>query len=189
MNYSADIDKNNLDEEAITIPSIFDAFAIKEAEASERWDALKDKLKVVQADVSLKIRGMSIEQINFDFNLQLIKLTEEVFKQLVYIHPEVIEVYNKIAEARYETRMYSAAKQSIQEKAARLDNLTKLHGQGYFMKIEGRPYRKIGFDTILDKSKLSTISRLNSNMEQKITKSTKTPKNLKSNNITKRIRA
>jgi hypothetical protein len=178
MKYDAGIDKHNLDNEAVAVPALFDMFSSKEAEASELWDALKDKMKVLQADVSLKIRGMKLEDINSMFNLELPKVTEEVFKQLVFIHPEVIKLYNEIAEARYQAKMYASARKSIEEKAARLDNLAKLHGQGYFMKIEGRPFKKVAADTILEKAKSATIERL-AKKERSITETPHVKKTLK----------
>jgi hypothetical protein len=167
MIYDTNIDKNNLDEEAIYTPGAFDVFSIKESEASEQWDALKDKMKVLQADVALEIRGWSIDQINSFFQLEIMKVTEEVYKQLVFIHPAVIQLYNEIGEARYNTKMYATARKSLEEKAAGLDRLVKLHGQGYFMKVEGRPYKKMEVESILSRVKKTIIQRLKAEKAQK----------------------
>jgi hypothetical protein len=160
MQYDVSVDKYNLDEESLHIPAAFDMFQTKESEASEQWDTLKDKMRVVQADVSLEIRGWPLEKINSFYGKELTKLTEEVYKQLVFIHPEVISLYNEIAIARNNTLIFQAARKAIEKKAEALDRLSKLHGQGYFMKIEGRPYKKFSYDAVLDQAKRTIIKRL-----------------------------
>jgi hypothetical protein len=159
MKYDVSIDKNNLDEESIHLPALFDMFSTKESEASEELDLQRDRLKVIEADVALDIRGWPIQEINIFFDLDLPKLTEEVYKQLVQIHPDTIRVKNKIAEARYELKIYSAARKSIEAKAAALDRLAKLHGQGYFMKVEGRPYKTFSADAVLKRVKRAVLDR------------------------------
>lgn len=160
MEYDAGIDKNNLDEEAIHLSADFDAFSTKEAEWSAQWDDAKDQMKVLQADVALEIRSWTIEKINSFFRYELTKLTEEVYKQLVFSHPKVIELYNDIANIRTNVLLYQAARKSIEQKAARMDMLAKLHGQGYFMKVEGRAYKRIPADNTLELAKKTIIKRL-----------------------------
>lgn len=159
MEYDPSIDKNNLDEESITVPGDFDVLSRAEAEASQLWDALKDKMKVLQADIELDLRGWELARINSYFGKSIPKLTESVYKSLVMIHPEVLSLYQEIEQARYETKVYEAARKSMERKAEGLDRLAKLHGQGYFMKIEGRPYKKLGIDATLDRVKRTIIKR------------------------------
>lgn len=160
MLYDVGVDINNLDEESVYLPAAFDAFQSKESEVSAEWDALKDQMKVLQADVSLEIRGWEIERINSFFQLNLNKLTEEVYKQLVFIHPAVIDLYRRIEEIRRDVLIYQAARKSIERKAESLDRLARLHGQGYFMKVEARPYKKMALDPIIEKLKSTIIRRL-----------------------------
>jgi hypothetical protein len=159
MEYDPSIDKDNLDEESVYVPATFDVFSRKEAEASQYWDSLKDKMKVLQADIELEIRGWPIEKINSFFQKGIPKLTESVYKSLVLIHPEVIELYQEIEQARYDVKMYEAARKSIERKAEGLDRLAKLHGQGYFMKVEGRAYVKKGIDATLERVKKTIMRR------------------------------
>lgn len=173
MDYDPNIDKDNLDEESIYVPGTFDVFSRKEAEASQHWDSLKDKMKVLQADVELDIRGWELERINSFFQKDLQKLTESVYKSLVLIHPEVISLYQEIEEARYETRMYEAARKSIERKAEGLDRLAKLHGQGYFMKVEGRAYKKQGVDATLERVKKTIMRRMSASAPSLPTENTK----------------
>jgi hypothetical protein len=154
------VDKNNLDEETIQIPGWYGNVVEKEARASDRWDALKDQLSVLKADIGLVIRGWDIVKINLFFNLQLTKLTETAYTNLVYIHPEIIDLYNKIAQARHETLLYRAATRSFTKKADMLKELAKLYSQGYFMKIEGKAYEMPKVDLLVEKLKEQTVKRI-----------------------------
>jgi len=159
MEYDASIDPNNLDEESVYVPGAFDVFSRAEAEASQKWDSLKDKMKIIQADIELDLRGWPLERINSFFQKSIDKLTESVYKSLVLVHPEVIELYQETEQARYETKIYEAARKSIERKAEGLDRLARLHGQGYFMKIEGRPYKKFEVDAVLERVKRTIMRR------------------------------
>lgn len=167
MQYDIEIDKNNLDEEAIYIPAAFDAFQMKEAEAQEDLELLRDRLKVLQADISLEIRGWTIEKINSFFGYNLTSLKEEVYKQLVFVHPKVIDLYNQIANTRRDLFIYQAARKSIEKKSSNMELLGRLHGQGYFIRVEGRSYKKLALDTMIDKLKRQTIQRLKEEEIQK----------------------
>lgn len=151
MEYDAGIDKDNLDEESVYVPAMFDVMAIKEAEAVQKLNALLDKMKILQADIDLDIRGWEIEKINAYFKKDIGKVTETVYRDLLLIHPEVMDLYQEIEQARYESKIYEAARKSIEKKADSLDRLSRLHGQGYFMKIEGREYKKMGVNSVLER--------------------------------------
>jgi len=156
-----EIDKNNLDEEAIQAPQLFDEFSRRLGEAKPRVDNLKDALKVVMADVNLEIRGWSLERINQFFKLQLPKVTEDVFKNLVFIHPNVIQLHEEIAKARRDAGIYEGAKDSMDKKTFMLSLLKDLHGQGYFAKIEGGPaFRKISIDLAIEEMTSMIAARI-----------------------------
>src|SRR4030042_5591378 len=109
MQYSVDIDLNNLDEESIRYPALFDLFQREEAKWSAKWDDLKDKLSVLKADVNLLVRGWDVKEMNSFFGIKIDKATEDVYKQLSLIHPEVISLMNEIIDARYHLKIYEAA--------------------------------------------------------------------------------
>jgi hypothetical protein len=156
-----EIDKNNLDEEAIQAPQLFDEFSRRLGEAKPRVDNLKDALKVVMADVNLDIRGWPLERINKFFKLQLPKVTEDVYKNLVFIHPKVIQLHEEIAQARRDAGIYEGAKDSMDKKTFMLCLLKDLHGQGYFAKIEGGPaFRKISIDLAIEEMKSMIAARI-----------------------------
>jgi len=176
-----EVDKNNLDEEAVQSPSLFDEFARREAPAKTKYETLKDLQKVVMADVSLEIRGWKTEEINKFFKLELTKVTEDVYKQLVLIHPKVVKLYEEIAEARNEYNIYSAGRESMDKKIFMLSTLKDLHGQGYFAKIEGgSAFRKITMDMKVEDLKEFITERIKREGGVKFTSKTpKTPKRVK----------
>ena len=157
---AAAIDQNNLDSEAIEVCAWFGALSDKESETSARLESLKDQLNVVKADLGLIVRGWTVAQINLTFGLNINKLTEDVYKNLVFIHPEVIKLSNEIDEARRDSLIYKAAVRSIEKKADMLKELAKLYSQGYFMKIEGKEYKSQKMDLVIEKIKEQTIRRI-----------------------------
>ena len=94
------------------------------------------------------------------FGLELTKLTEDVYKNLIYIHPDIISIYNQIAEARHEALMYKSAVKSFEKKGEMLKELAKMYAQGYFMKVEGKEYKEPKIDLLIDKLKIQTITRI-----------------------------
>jgi len=157
---AVNVDRNNLDEEAIRIPGWYGNVVEKEAESADEWDALKDKMSVVKADIGLILRGWSINKINQFFNLELTKLTEGVYTNLIYIHPEVLDLYNRIAEARHKTLLYRAATKSFEKKGDMLKELAKLFAQGYYLKIEGSAYKEAKVNLIVEGLKAKTVERI-----------------------------
>lgn len=163
MDYKSalEIDRNNLDEEAAIAPQLFDEFANRLGPAKSKYETLRDALKILMADVNLEIRGWSIERINQFFQLQLPKATEDVYKNLVLIHPKVINMHEDIAKARREAAIYEQGKDSMDKKIFMLNNLKDLHGQGYFAKIEGgSAFRKINIDMAIDELASAIADRI-----------------------------
>ena len=136
------IDKNHLDEECVTLPTYYDEFHEKEKLAWEVKDHLEEQIPIVKAKVNLELRGWDLDRINEFFNLQLTRITEDVYKQLTRIHPAVIKAFEALAVARAEATTYATARKAIEMKHAALEMLAKLHGQGYFTKIEGKEFKR-----------------------------------------------
>jgi hypothetical protein len=163
MEYSSalEIDRNNLDEEAIQAPQLFDEFSRRLGEAKPKVDNLKDALKIVMAGVNLEIRGWPLDRINQFFNLQLVKVSEDVYKNLVFIHPKVIQLHEEIAKARHAAGVYEGAKDSMDKKTFMLSLLKDLHGQGYYAKIEGgSAFRKISIDLAIEEMTSMIANRI-----------------------------
>lgn len=152
------IDKNNLDEECLVVPAQFDYWATKEVEAANERDILKDQADILKADLDdakakaeLEIRGLSPGEINkiFELNLDVSgSLTVGTINSIILRHPDVIvarQIYrDKCNEFRLkasDAAVFRVGCKSIEKKMIMLDNLAKLHGQGYFSKIEGRKFK------------------------------------------------
>lgn len=142
--YSEDvnIDKNNLDEECVLLPSQYEHWASEEEKHRSNYEILITKRRVVKATVGLGLRGMSLKEINTRFKTKLTKLTEQTYQDLVYIHIDIIAVTKERDEAHSEYAIAKAARQSFEKKKAMLEYLTSLHGQGYFIRVKGQKFKE-----------------------------------------------
>jgi len=136
------IDKNNLDEECVQLPSQYEYWANKEERHRSDYEILITKRRVVKATTSLALRSMSLKEINTKFKTKLVKLTEQAYQDLVYIHIDVIKVTKERDEAHSEYAVAKAARQSFEKKKAMLEYLTSLHGQGYFIRVKGKKFKE-----------------------------------------------
>lgn len=155
------IDRNNLDEETIQLPGWFGYVVEQEAQAAEELAALTDKMKVLQAEIDLMIRSWDIPRINLTFGLSITNLTEATYKNLCLIHPKVIELQNRIIEARHRKSLYFAATRSMEKKGEMLKELSKLYAQGYYMRIEGQEYKMPKIDLMIKQLQAQLIEREN----------------------------
>lgn len=136
------IDKHNLDEECALLPSDYEDWASIEELAKANLDALITKRAVIKAEASLELRGQSLEHINKTYKLNLDKITEQAYKDLVYLHPKVIKITEERDAYANEYHVAKAQRQAIDKRKAMLDYLTAQHGQGYFMRAQGREFKK-----------------------------------------------
>ncbi len=136
------IDKHNLDEECVRNASYFDDWAIKEADALNERDDLKAKIETMKSKVELKLRSMELDDICDLYDLNIPKITENTMKALVETHSEVEELKEDFFKVKNNARTYGVARQSFEQKKSMLEALAKLHGQGYFSRIEGKEYRE-----------------------------------------------
>lgn len=140
--YSVGIDKNDLDRECVETPQDFDSWSRSEIKEQKKKDNLKKKFESVKAEVELELRGMDVKKINAKYKLKLEKKTEAAIQALILLTDEYEEALDNLNSALYEYRMAGVARKSFEMKKSSLDNLVKLHGQGYFAKVEGRDYKK-----------------------------------------------
>ena len=142
------INKYALDDELITLPSLIDKWSSQESNGIKAEDITKhqleimhDRLKRITAEASIELRSWPLEKINNKLGIKLDRLTESVYKDLATLHPSVIDFQKLIWRKQHEfykvkgvrTDM-KTARMSMESKSKSLDNLTKLHGQGYFAK-------------------------------------------------------
>ena len=116
------VDRNALEEECSAAPAFFDY-----------WQTQESNLKVDKENHKAKI-GKEIRQMN-DAELKekhgISKLTEGAFNTLV----ESDSGYQRLKKLHLQAE---ASRKSYEKKLSMLDVLAKLHGQGYFAKIEGK---------------------------------------------------
>ena len=142
------VDKHNLDEECLHLPSQYDHWSSKEEIAFANWQQLITKRAVVKAKVSLYLRGLTLAEINKKFNLKLKNLTEQAYKDLVYLHSDTISITTERDKAHSEFAIAKAARQSLEKKKAMLEYLTSLHGQGYFIRVKGKEFKEHQFGAL-----------------------------------------
>lgn len=119
------IDPDALDVEWLNQPSLFLKYSEACAEARKKLDQAKERLDVVKADLDHRVReDPSV------FGVQ--KVTEAAVSSAVTVHREYRESYKKYIDAKYEFDILSRAVQAFEQRKSALENLVRLHGQGYF---------------------------------------------------------
>ena len=136
MGYLEDIviDKGKLDDECVRFAGVFDVWARVLAEAERGMDVTKDTLKVVEAQVELEFRKLGSDGLVKEYG---VKLTEQAVVVLVIDDHRVRKAKVAYLNAKYAYDVAKQAVRSFDKKSDRLDNLVKLHGQGYFAEIQG----------------------------------------------------
>lgn len=137
MGYEEDlsIDKNNLDEECVHDAGIYDVWARAEAHAKLLFEKAKDRLKVIEAEVELKIRGMEKDELSLKYNIN--SVTDKAVTAIVLTDPKVREAKKDYLQTQHRVSLTETARRSLDKRGSRLDNLIFLHGQGYFGRGKG----------------------------------------------------
>ena len=117
------IDKHNLDEECSEAPAFFNYWLDQELDH-------KTKKENREAELSSKLRRMPEDELIEEFGLK--KLTEGAINAFISTDKSFSIHKTKQVEAEVERRSY-------EKKIALIESIVKLHGQGYFAKVEGRP--------------------------------------------------
>jgi len=117
------IDRNNLEEECASAPAYFDYWQNQEAD-------LKTDKENKEHNLAMAIRQMTDEEIKSKYGFT--KVTEGAVTAIVKSDPEFQRLSRQYRQAE-------ASRKSYEKKITLLDTLAKLHGQGYFSKIEGKP--------------------------------------------------
>ena len=116
------IDRNDLDEECALVTAFFDYWIVKESD-------LKTEKENYEASLELKIRSMSDSEIKESYGLS--KLTESTVSAIIKS--------DKLFQSLKQQHLYAESRRkSYDKKISLLDTLAKLHGQGYFSKIENK---------------------------------------------------
>ena len=117
------IDRNKLEEECSTAPAYFDYWSTQEAD-------LKTDKENLENNLSKEIRQLSEDEAKIKYGLS--KVTEGAITAIIKSDPQLQKLTRQ-------QRYAESARRSYEKKIALLDVLARLHGQGYFSKIEGKP--------------------------------------------------
>ena len=116
------IDRNVLEEECSTAPGFFDYWQNQESD-------LKTKKANREASLGRELRAMSEVELKEKYGFS--KFTDPAINTLIKSDPEYMLLNTQHLQAE-------ASRKSYEKKIDMLDTLAKLHGQGYFAKIEGK---------------------------------------------------
>ena len=116
------IDRNALEEECSTTPAFFDYWINQESN-------LKSKKENKKSELSKSIRQMSESEVKTTYGFS--KVTEGAIESIIESDPTHQSLKSQHTQAE-------ASRKSYEKKISMLETLAKLHGQGYFAKIEGK---------------------------------------------------
>lgn len=122
------IDEHALDKECVRLPSQYRQAAYNAAETNRDIDELKRELKVVDAEVCLRVRK---EPTKYGLD----KITEGALKEMVTLNPKVRELEGKIAALEHKVAMQKALCSALDMKKRSLTNLVELHSAGYHAEV------------------------------------------------------
>lgn len=118
------IDRNNLDQELVEQPELYYRICEQYALAVSHRDQLHDGYKEVQAGLNIRLRRKMEEKGD--------KVTVAGLDAAVASHAKFLEAKAEHAEAAKEAELWVAMKDSFQQRAWVLKDLTQLYISGYF---------------------------------------------------------
>lgn len=119
------INEHHLDRECIQLPSDYLKAANLAADRKRDVDEIKNRLEVVEADLSKEIRSKP-EAYGID------KLTETAISQTILTQPRYQKVLARLQRAKHEADLAQALVWALEHKKRTLTLLVELHGMGYF---------------------------------------------------------
>ena len=122
------LDKTNLDEVALRLPTLYDEWGTQWVNATRERDKIKERLSVVRAQADEEIRK-SPKDFGWDSDKSP---TEAWVAQQIILHDKVKEANEELIEAQYEVNMMSVAKETIEHTRRALEILTDLWKGSYF---------------------------------------------------------
>lgn len=126
------LDKYKLDEEAERLPSEFYDAAKNEEEATSDSDIFKVQLDSMREKVELEVRSMKAEQVNEKYGYSLDKLTEGTISAVVGQDKRVVELREKMNNAKRLAGTYRALRKGFDKKYGMIEVLSYLHNSGWF---------------------------------------------------------
>lgn len=119
------IDEHNLDRECVRLPSDYLKWAHQAAEAKRDVDEIKNRLEVVQAELSKEIR-LKPEDFGLD------KVTEAGIGSTILTLPRYQKGLARLLAAKHKYELLQAVVWALEHKKRTLTLLVELHGMGYF---------------------------------------------------------
>ena len=146
-NYTEDkqVDQNDLDGECCKQSAIFDYWMRLEKFAASEVDELETNLAALKSLIELEVKGLGVKEINKKYKLNLPEsgaITDKIATNIRRQDKRVKEMIAKLNTAKHHYKISYAARMTFQTKKEMLDNLVKLHGQGYFSKVESNGYHE-----------------------------------------------
>jgi len=120
------IDRNALEEECSRAPAFFDYWHTQEAN-------LKTDLENKEAELSKDIRACDESELKAKYGIP--KLTEGAITSVIRSNPQYKTLRRQFLQAEANRKAYD-------KKISLLETMAKLHGQGYFSKIESKKETK-----------------------------------------------
>jgi predicted nucleic acid-binding Zn-ribbon protein len=151
VNESIIIDRNRLEEECASAPAYFDYWQNRESD-------LKTEVENAISKLGLSLRSSNEEELFSKYRIK--KLTEGAISDVIKSDPEISALKRQLLSAESERK-------ACEKKISMLDTLAKLHGQGYFAKIEDKPaVRSFIAESVKAQIKETIKSHLKPSMKQ-----------------------
>lgn len=153
-----DLDPNRLDQEWVEQPGLYHKYALLLAEASQRVAEAKAQLEITEADVEKSVRDNPVM-----FGID--KVTEGAIKIRVALHQRVIDVKDRLIQAKYEEDVAQAAVRTLDHRKKALEDLVQLRLADYFSepRVKGQAREKMA-----TASKNRTDRRVNERLNRKL---------------------
>ena len=152
------IDRDNLDQECVRLPSDYRRWAFLSSEAKRDVAEAKAEVEVVEASLAHKIRSSP-----GNFGIEG-KLTESAIKAVILKSPEYREAQKALNRTQYKADLCQSVVWSLEHKKRSLTNLVALAGLGWFAEVKGT---REGKAAILKEGNDRLNKRLRKNYEQK----------------------
>lgn len=127
MNYEKDmkIDEDALDIEWLEQPSLMLKYIKLQTQLQKEEELAKEKFELLKAELDKKIRSNPEK-------FELAKITDSVVQYTILLQNDYTNANIIYIDAKFENNVAKGAVRAMDIRKQSLENLVKLHGQGYF---------------------------------------------------------
>lgn len=129
------IDEHRLDRECCQLPSQYRQVAFAAAQTAQNIDELKAELRVIEAEIHLRIRSNPLEH-------GLEKITEGAINEVTSLNPKFLALEKKIRILEKNLAMEKILVFAMDYKKRALTNLVDLHVAGWFAQVRPTEERR-----------------------------------------------